>query len=46
MACNEKEVYDLNEQLLISMLTEGLDKIGEGNEGELILKTLNSAMLR
>lgn len=34
------------EQLLIRLLIEGLDKLGENKEGEIIMKNLNSAMLR
>ncbi len=46
MAANEKETYELTEQLLVRLLTDNLDKLGEGKEGEVILKTLNAAMLR
>jgi len=45
-ATNEKETFELTEQLLIRLLTENLDKLGDNKEGELILKSLNSAMLR
>jgi len=45
-AANEKETYELTEQLLVRLLTESLDKLGENKEGEVILKTLNAAMLR
>ena len=46
LAAREAEVHDLTEQLLIRLLTEGLERIGENKEGDVILKTLNSAMLR
>lgn len=46
MAASEKETYELTEQLLMRLLTENLDKLGEVKEGEVILKTLNAAMLR
>ena len=42
----EDRVYKLAEQLLTRLLIENLDKIGENKEGELILKNLNSSMLR
>lgn len=42
----EKQVYDLVEQLLTRLLIENLDKIGQNKEGDLILKNLNSSMLR
>ena len=42
----EERVYKLAEQLLTRLLIENLDKIGENREGELILKNLNSSMLR
>jgi len=45
-SANEKETYDLAEQLLFRLLTENLDKLGDNKEGDVILKTLNSAMLR
>lgn len=43
---NEKQVSQLTEQLLTRLLIENLDKVGSNKEGELILKNLNSAMLR
>lgn len=43
---NEKQVFNIAEQLLTRLLIENLDKIGTNKEGELILKNLNSAMLR
>jgi hypothetical protein len=46
MSANEREVFELCEQLLQRLLTEGLEKLGENKEGETILKTLNAAMLR
>ena len=33
MAANEKETYELTEQLLVRLLTDNLDKLGEGKEG-------------
>lgn len=42
----EPQVYDIAEQILTRLLIENLDKIGQNKEGELILKNLNSAMLR
>ena len=29
MAANEKETYELTEQLLVRLLTDNLDKLGE-----------------
>ena len=43
---SETRVLELVEQLLTRLLIENLDKIGENKEGELILKNLNSSMLR
>ena len=43
---SEKSVHDLVEQLLTRLLIDNLDKIGQNKEGELILKTLNSSMIR
>jgi hypothetical protein len=43
---SEKSVHDLVEQLLTRLLIENLDKIGQNKEGELILKNLNSSMIR
>ena len=43
---SEECIFELAEQLLIRLLIDGLDKIGENREGELILKNLNSSMLR
>ena len=42
------QVHGLVEQLLTRLLIENLDKIGteKNKEGELILKNLNSSMLR
>lgn len=54
-ACSSKEIMkevsqtrveELVHQLLIRLLTQNLEKIGENKEGELILKNLNSSMLR
>ena len=39
-------VFQLAEQLLTRLLIDNLDKIGNNKEGELILKNLNSSMLR
>jgi len=39
-------VFKLAEQLLTRLLIENLDKVGPNKEGELILKNLNSSMLR
>lgn len=39
-------MFNIAEQLLTRLLIENLDKIGQNKEGELILKNLNSAMLR
>lgn len=41
-----EQVFLLAEQLLTRLLIEGLDKVGENKEGEIILKNLNSSMLR
>jgi hypothetical protein len=43
---SEHRVHELVEQLLTRLLIENLDKIGDNKEGELILKNLNSSMLR
>lgn len=43
---SEQSVHDLVEQLLTRLLIDNLDKIGQNKEGELILKNLNSSMLR
>jgi cytoskeleton-associated protein 5 len=45
-SANEKETYELAEQLLFRLLTDNLDKLGDNKEGDVILKTLNAAMLR
>ena len=44
VSCNE--VRSLVDQLLQRLLIDNLDKIGSNKEGELILKNLNSSMLR
>ena len=44
VSCNE--VMGLVDQLLQRLLIDNLDKIGTNKEGELILKNLNSSMLR
>ena len=41
-----EQVYALTYQLLTRLLVEGLDKIGDNKEGEIILKTLNNSMLK
>ena len=43
---DEDKIFNLAEQLLTRLLIENLDKVGENKEGELILKNLNSSMLR
>ena len=43
---SQTQVNQLAEQLLTRLLIENLDKIGQNKEGELILKNLNSSMLR
>jgi hypothetical protein len=43
---SEERIFDLAEQLLTRLLIENLDKTGDNKEGELILKNLNSSMLR
>ena len=43
---NEEKIFELAEQLLTRLLIDNLDKVGENKEGELILKNLNSSMLR
>lgn len=43
---SEEALYDLAEQLLLRLLTEGLDKLGKSNEGDVMLKMMNGAMLR
>ena len=44
VSCNQ--VQGLVDQLLQRLLIDNLDKIGQNKEGELILKNLNSSMLR
>jgi len=41
-----ERIFDLAEQLLTRLLIENLDKVGQNKEGEMILKNLNSSMLR
>ena len=43
---SEEKVFDLAEQLLTRLLIDNLDKVGDNKEGEMILKNLNSSMLR
>jgi len=43
---SEPHLLALTEQLLTRLLTDGLDKIGEEQEGEIILRNLNGSMLR
>lgn len=45
-AVNRERLFDFAEQLLTRLLIEGLDKAGENKEGEMVLKNLNSSMLR
>lgn len=45
-AISEENVFNYSEQLLLRLLIENLDKIGENKEGEFILKNLNSCVLR
>ena len=42
----ENSLIVLTEQVLMRLLIEELDKIGEKGEGEVMLKTLNGTMLR
>ena len=43
---SQEKVFDLAEQLLTRLLINGLDKLGDRNEGEMISKNLNSSNLR
>lgn len=43
---NETSLFALVEQVLIRLLIEELEKLGEKGEGEAMLKTLNGTMLR
>ena len=43
---NESSLFSLAEQILIRLLIDELEKLGEKGEGELMLKTLNGTMLR
>jgi cytoskeleton-associated protein 5 len=43
---NETSLFALAEQILIRLLIEELEKLGEKGEGELMLRTLNGTMLR
>jgi len=43
---SEQSVSDLVEQLLTRLLIDNFEKVGDNKEGELILKNLNSSMLR
>ena len=40
------KVFEFTEQLLTRLLIEGLDKVGDQGEGAIIIKNLNSSMLR
>jgi cytoskeleton-associated protein 5 len=40
------KVFELTEQLLTRLLIDNLDKVGEQGEGQMIIKNLNSSMLR
>lgn len=42
----EKVVYELCEQLLMRLLIDKLDQLGDAKEGDLIVKNLNASMLR
>ena len=39
-------LFELCDEVLSKLLIDNLDKIGENNEGKLILKSLNGTMLR
>ena len=41
-----KVLFDLCEEVLSKLLIDNLDKIGENQEGKIILKSLNGTMLR
>ena len=43
---NENSLFTLVEQILVRLLIDELEKLGEKGEGELMLKTLNGTMLR
>jgi hypothetical protein len=43
---SRERVFEFAEQLLTRLLIDGLDKAGENKEGEVVLKNLNSSMLR
>ena len=46
MHISYKVLYELSIELLSYLLINGLDKIGDNQEGTIIFKSLNSAMLR
>lgn len=47
MSCiTRPRVFELTEQLLTRLLIDGLEKVGEQGEGQIIIKNLNSSMLR
>jgi len=39
-------LFDLSEEVLTNLLIENLDKVGENQEGLIIVRSLNSTMLR
>jgi hypothetical protein len=41
-----EKVFEFTEQLLTRLLIDGLEKVGEQGEGQMIIKNLNSSMLR
>ncbi|OMJ65537.1 hypothetical protein SteCoe_38042 [Stentor coeruleus] len=43
---NETSLFSLAEQILIRLLTDNLEKVGEKGEGEILQKTLNGTALR
>ena len=43
---NEQSIRPLLEQLLSKLLYDGLDKLGVNKEGEFIIKTINSAVIK
>lgn len=43
---SRQKVFEFTEQLLTRLLIDGLDKVGEQGEGQVIIKNLNSSMLR
>jgi len=43
---NETELYNIIEQLLVKLLFDGLESLGPNNEGEALMKCINSTILR